>query len=256
MSFNVSYEIAKYLHYERPIPEASLQSTLNTLLIYNLDKDRLELELRKYLITRLLDKEKSKFNVEQEQTLSNAIRDHYGGKFNHRFSLILQSLKDEKEIANKDPSKGEITVIPQAVWPTQFSNPLRTQVIAPQLSVFSTSFTDAYKTKFDSRRLEFLSMFGTVELLVDKKHSITVSTGQATCLLRIEEKQKVSNKDLSDYLVGTDPALMRSIITPLIDSTVVTEVLGYYQIEEPKAIESKQLSKAQLRADEYLDLIR
>ena len=99
-------------------------------------------------------------------------------------------------------------------------------------------------------------MFGTVELLVDKKHSITVSTGQATCLLRIEEKQKVSNKDLSDYLVGTDPTLMRSLITPLIDSTVVTEVLGYYQIEEPKAIESKSLSKAQLRADEYLDLIR
>ena len=95
LSFNVSYEIAKYLHSERPIPEASLESTLNTLLVYNLDKDRLELELRKFLIMRLLDKDKSKFNMEQEHAMSNAIRDHYGGKFNHRFSLILESLKDE-----------------------------------------------------------------------------------------------------------------------------------------------------------------
>ena len=99
-------------------------------------------------------------------------------------------------------------------------------------------------------------MFGTVEFIVDKKHSLKVSTGQATCILRIEEKGKVSNKDLSDYLAGTDPALMRSIITPLIESTVVTEVVGYYQIEEPKAIDSKSLSKALLRTDQYLDLIR
>ena len=110
---------------ERLIKEQDLASTLNQLLVYNLDKDRLELELRKFLITRLLDRDRNRFNIDYEYTLSNAIRDHYGGKFNHRFNLILQSVKDEKEKPNKNLIQGDVTIIPQAVWPTQFANPLR-----------------------------------------------------------------------------------------------------------------------------------
>ena len=67
LSYNVSYEIAKYLHFERPIADDQLTSTLNSILIYNLDKDKLELELRKLLITRLLDRNCLIFDLEQEQ---------------------------------------------------------------------------------------------------------------------------------------------------------------------------------------------
>ena len=99
-------------------------------------------------------------------------------------------------------------------------------------------------------------MFGTVELLLDKRHTITVNTGQATCLLRIAEKEKITNKDLADYLGGIDPTLMRNIMAPLLESTVVSEVNSYYTIEESSQIESKHLSKAMLQVTQYLDLIR
>ena len=59
-------------------------------------------------------------------------------------------------------------------------------------------------------------MFGTVELLLDKRHNFTVSTAQATCLFRIAEKEKITNKDLADYLGGIDPTLMRNIMAPLL----------------------------------------
>ena len=66
LSFNAHYEIAKFLHLERPIAKNQLVSTLNSILIYSLDKDRLELELRKFLITRLLDRECQQFSLDYE----------------------------------------------------------------------------------------------------------------------------------------------------------------------------------------------
>ena len=96
----------------------------------------------------------------------------------------------------------------------------------------SSPFVEAYKSKYDTRRLDFLAMFGTAELLVDRKHNITVSTGQATCLLHIDEQSKASNKDLADYFGGVDPMVMRNMIQPLIDSTIVSEENGYFTIEQ------------------------
>ena len=54
-----------------------------------------------------------------------------------------------------------------------------------------------------------MAMFGTVELELDKRHTFTVSTAQATCLLKIEQSGKASNKDLVDYLGNTDPNVVR-----------------------------------------------
>ena len=56
LSYNVHYEIARHLHLERPITEEKVVPTLKAILIYNLDKERLETELRKFLLTRLLDR--------------------------------------------------------------------------------------------------------------------------------------------------------------------------------------------------------
>ena len=56
LSYNVHYEIARHLHLERPIREEKVGPTLKAILIYNLDKERLETELRKFLLARLLDR--------------------------------------------------------------------------------------------------------------------------------------------------------------------------------------------------------
>lgn len=49
--FNVSYEIAKYFHETRQFSKSSLPQ----VLLYNLDRDRFEGELRKYLLCRYID---------------------------------------------------------------------------------------------------------------------------------------------------------------------------------------------------------
>ena len=99
-------------------------------------------------------------------------------------------------------------------------------------------------------------MFGTVEFLVDRKHNITVSTGQASCLLRIDEQAKASNKDLVDYLGGVDPMIMRNMMQPLIDSTIVSEENGFFTIEQASQIDGKQLGKSLLKAGELLEYMR
>ena len=66
LSYNVHYEIARHLHLERPLAKEQIAPTLKAILIYNLDKERLEIELRKFLLTRLLDRQSRQFDVEYE----------------------------------------------------------------------------------------------------------------------------------------------------------------------------------------------
>ena len=47
-------------------------------------------------------------------------------------------------------------------------------------------FIASYKSKFDKRKLQFMSQFGTVELEMDKRHTFTVNTLQASILFILE----------------------------------------------------------------------
>ena len=64
--------------------------------MYNLDKERLEEALRKKLILRMLDQ--PRMNIDKEKALSEALRDYFGGKFNHRLQLLLDSKGDQDNI--------------------------------------------------------------------------------------------------------------------------------------------------------------
>ena len=91
LQFNISEEIAKYLHIELQKVNASADiiQKMAIVLRYNLDKERLEESLRKKLLIRLLDN--PRFDVEREKALSEALRGYFGGKFNHRLQLLLES---------------------------------------------------------------------------------------------------------------------------------------------------------------------
>ena len=65
---------------------------------------------------------------------------------------------------------------PSVTWPIQFSNPTRKQIIAPQILSLGNSFIELYTKKYDKRKVDFMALFGTVELVLDKKHTFTVST--------------------------------------------------------------------------------
>ena len=94
LQMNVSEEIARYIHIEMQASQdrAGIDN-LSSVLMYNLDKERLEEALRKKLILRLLDS--AQINIERERALSEALRAYFGGKFNHRFQLLFDSTSDE-----------------------------------------------------------------------------------------------------------------------------------------------------------------
>ena len=86
----MSEEIALYLHLE--IHKADLIEKLPIVLMYNLDKERLEEALRKKLLVRLLD---NSWNLEKERALSEALRAYFGGKFNHRLQLVIENRNED-----------------------------------------------------------------------------------------------------------------------------------------------------------------
>ena len=100
-----------------------------------------------------------------------------------------------------------------------------------------------------------LAWFGTVDLILDKKHSFRVSTGLATCLFMIDERRNLSNRDLAEQMSGIDPTLLRKLLGPVLNSGVVCEEDGSYSIESPGDIEPLLLGKALTTAEMYTDLV-
>ena len=82
-----------------------------------------------------------------------------------------------------------------------------------------------------------LAWFGTVELELDKKHQIRVCTGHASCLLMVEDMGRISNDDLAGLMGGIDPSLLRKLLEPLFDSSILSEENGQLMIEDAGSIE-------------------
>lgn len=68
----------------------------------------------------------------------------------------------------------------------------------------SQDYRVAYKMKFEKRKIDMMPWFGTVDLILDRRHQVRVNTGQATCLLIIEARGKLSVSDLSECMAGID----------------------------------------------------
>lgn len=69
-------------------------SKMPIVLRYNLDKERLEEYLRKKLLIRILDN--PRLDLQRERELSEALRAYFGGKFNHRLQLLLESRSESQ----------------------------------------------------------------------------------------------------------------------------------------------------------------
>ena len=52
-----------------------------------------------------------------------------------------------------------------------------------------------------------LAWFGTVELVLDKRHKLVVNTGLATCLMMIEERRKIPSSELAECMGGLDATI-------------------------------------------------
>lgn len=85
-SYNHCFEIAAYI--DELVRSHGPLAFLPQVLGYTSDKDRLELELRKSLLTRLIDF--PRFNGETEKNLVNEIAKQFGGRLFHKASMILQ----------------------------------------------------------------------------------------------------------------------------------------------------------------------
>jgi hypothetical protein len=104
-SYNISFEIAALIY-----KQSLSADDLRQLLAFNLDRDRLEGELRKFSCISYIDKTQKK--TEDTDTLTAT----FGKAFTHKLNLI-------REDRNQDYS---ITVIPLACWPDILFNPMKT----------------------------------------------------------------------------------------------------------------------------------
>ena len=178
MAFNVSLEVARFIHHK--MLQRGVESLdFNEFMFYNLDRVRLDEKLRNYLIIRILDsvigsQPQNHFRLQEEERLLEKLADYQGGKFDHKLRVILRNCKEDSEVTQS--GQISVTTVPQAVWPIEFANPLKHQVIPPQLSNLTQAFSAVYCAKFKQRKLIFLGTFGSAELLLDKKHLIKVGT--------------------------------------------------------------------------------
>ena len=105
-----------------------------------------------------------------------------------------------------------MTTIPATAWPTSFPSLQRAQVIERQILWLSPSFLTGYKAKHKNRKVDMMAWLGSVELILDKRHRLTVNTGLASCLFMIDERGKLSNQDLAEQMGGIDPDTMRKLL--------------------------------------------
>ena len=123
--------------------------------------------------------------------------------------------------AQKVSDKLSVLTIPATAWPQSFPSPLKTQVIDRQLLWLGPTFLSGYKAKFQNRKVDMLAWFGSVELVLDKRHKLVVNTGLATCLMMIEERRKIPSNELAECMGGFEVTIFSKLLQPLIDSSVV-----------------------------------
>ena len=100
-----------------------------------------------------------------------------------------------------------------------------------------------------------MGWFGTVDLVLDRRHKLTVGTGLASCLLMVEERGQLANGDLAECMGGMDPTLLRRLVQPLIDASILTEEFGKYGIERADQIQPSLFSKALMSAETLTDTV-
>ena len=57
----------------------------------------------------------ARFDAGKELVLSASLREFFGGKFNHRLQLLIESKQGEEEV--KTENKLSVTTIPATAWP-------------------------------------------------------------------------------------------------------------------------------------------
>jgi hypothetical protein len=87
---------------------------------------------------------------------------------------------------------------------------MKEQIIHPLILSMHSSFDANYRAKFANRKVQFMSLYGQVELLYQGQITIKVNTMQATLLLSICDKRKTLSeliafcnleKDIVDLLL-------------------------------------------------------
>ena len=128
MSFNVSFEIANYIHC-KIVHKLGEKLDFDEFMFYNLDHARLEDHLRNFLIVRILDsgimakRPSYYFSLDDEELLLARLREYNGGKFIHKIKVLLKNYKQDFD--NIQVPGISVTTFPQAVWPVEFANPLK-----------------------------------------------------------------------------------------------------------------------------------
>jgi hypothetical protein len=76
-----------------------------------------------------------------------------------------------------------------------------------------------YESKYKNRQLKVMALFGHADLCLDKKHLFTVSTGQASLLLKIAEMD-TTLETVAEYM-QIDLQTIEILLAPMLLTNLV-----------------------------------
>ncbi|CDW73498.1 protein cul-1 [Stylonychia lemnae] len=218
--YNQASEISQF--FESNLDRLNEEMVLQALC-YSVDKDKLEFELRKSLIQRVIEGQAStsqqQFNVKNEKLLCQLLQQSFGKNFIHKLNLIIHEQEEDKsDIKHSLANQLQVISFPTAMWINEVQNPLKQQIMHPQLLNLTVQFQESYKAKFKNRNLQFLTAIGKVELILDKKYEILVNTTQASMLLHFNERKQHEISSLRDKQLQIDDDIFKAFLMPLLNN--------------------------------------
>lgn len=150
--------------------------TLMSLLQFNINRDRLELQMRLQLIALIIDRQltvnsalKSRFMI-----AISLLSDFFGKSFGYKQLAIIKDLNNQ--IADTDT-----VTLPYSMWPVANAD---LPSCPPAMLSASAQFKKIYVEKHKKHKLDtFIPLLGSVQLAYNKTHSFTVSGIVASLLL-------------------------------------------------------------------------
>ena len=160
-----------------------------------------------YLATRLLNK--TMISQEAEELMLSKLKMELGINAVNKMTQMFKDMKFSKEMhsdfdknANNRVNGVEmstIQVLTNGNWPIDEPTPC---IIPPVMKELTVKFERFYNSKFNNRKLMWLSQFGTVEMsplfTTRKGYQLIVNVFQATVLNLFNEKDSYTYQELSE----------------------------------------------------------
>ena len=164
---NLSKDIASALFFELDQGLEINKTMTHSILQFNINKDRLEMEVRLAVLGHLLDEaNQTAERLKKLSELFGILASFFGQKFTFKFQKLVKEVTGA-QIKDESKSGSWALTLPHSLWPISLA---KHPAVHPDLVSHLSEFQAAYQAKFPKRKLQaILPDVGSVELLFNRK---------------------------------------------------------------------------------------